>query len=282
MKLTREQRKKTAAVEALLKKDKLTSTEKEQIFNDYNEGVLGDVSANSAFFTGVDLSYDFTYLVPVHGIVVDLASGFGCLSYTALQRDYYEHKIDKIILIERNKPYLDVSKKLVEPIERTYYEGGEEKIHRTEVVYVHMDMFDEKAWLKLIEEHGKKNSKYPFDVLISNPPFGKVSKSDFSRDWLKYKGVEMDIAALEIGLKFAEYPSYILPQGSCTFEYSGAYYYKEKENRKIKQLIKETGQNIYMSCASVDTSIYKENFKNTKVTVECVTLQRLDLEGNEI
>jgi hypothetical protein len=226
MKLSKREKKKNDEVLKLLEKEQLTHDEKCKVYEELNEGYLGDVTANSAFFTGLDLALDFALMAPVYGTVVDLCAGFGVLSYAALIRDTYEHNIDKIILIERNKAYIDIGKKLVQPVTRTYYEGGEEKTHTTEIVWIHSDMFDKKMWDEIEKEYGvKTRGGQPFNCLLSNPPFGTVTTTDQNKSWLKYTGKDLDIASLEIGLMKAEHASYILPQGSCTFRGSG--------NRKV-------------------------------------------------
>ena len=86
MKLSKRDKKQNDIVLELLKKDSLTYEEKTKIFNELNEGVFGDINVGSAFFTGLDLAMDFTLMVPCHGTVLDLCSGFGVLSFSALIR----------------------------------------------------------------------------------------------------------------------------------------------------------------------------------------------------
>lgn len=244
MKLSKRDKKQNDIVLELLKKDSLTYEEKSKIFNELNEGVFGDINVGSAFFTGLDLAMDFTLMITCHSTVLDLCSGFGVLSFSALIR---HSNIKKLILLERDKRYLDVSRKLVES-------------NSVEIVFIQGDMFD--------KEHGK------IDCIISNPPYGKMALSDADRSWLKYTGAEMEVAAMEIGLLKAEYPSFIIPQGSCEFRGSGRPYFEECSNKKISKLKKDIGMDFYMSWSSVDTSVYEQNFKNTTITVECCTLDR--------
>ena len=253
-------------------KDKFTDDELELIYTEFNEAVIGDVTQNSAYFTPLGLAYDFALMVPTHGVVVDLCAGIGVLSHAALTRDYYHNDIKKIICIERDPRYIEIGKKLVQSTSRTYYEKGEEKEYTTEVIWLQGDMFDEEMWNQIEKDHGK------IDCIISNPPYGVVTKSDKNRDWLKYKGKDIDIAAIEIGILKSKYPSYIIPQGSCTFKCSGRPYGSEHcENRKIDKLKKEIGLDFYMAWASIDTTVYEQGFKNTKITVECCTI--VDVEA---
>ena len=271
MKLSKAEIKKNKAVLELLEKTELTFDEKCKVYEDLNEGYLGDVTTNSAYFTGLDLALDFALMSPTHGTIVDLCAGFGVLSFAALTRDTYENNINKIICIERDPKYIEVGKKLVQTQTKKYYENGQEKTHITEVIWVQGDMFDEELWKRIEKEHGK------IDCLISNPPFGKVSKTDKDRGWLKYTGHDLDIAAFEIGLLKSEYPSFIIPQGSCTFRGSGRHAlggFEHVENKKVAKLKKDIGFDFYMAWASIDTSVYEQNFKNTNITVECCLLSR--------
>lgn len=129
------------------------------------------------------------------------------------------------------------------------------------------DIFDKTIWDGIKAKYGK------IDCIHSNPPFGTISQSDTDKSWLKYTGKDIDIASIEIAMVNAEYVDMILPQGSCTFQYSGRPYYQERENRKINKLKKDTGLDFYMSSTSVDTSVYEQGFKNTSVVVECVSLE---------
>ena len=255
MKLTKQQLKKQKQIwELIQSKDDFTDEETERIYKDFNEGYIGDITDNSAYFTPWNLALDFALMVPTHGTVVDLCAGIGGLAKAALIRDTYNSHIRTMICIERDKRYIKIGKKLVKSNDKT------------KVVWLQADMFDYDVWKRIDSEYGK------IDCLISNPPFGKVSKTDKNRSWLKYNGNELDIAAIEIGIKKAEFPSYILPQGSCTFKGSGRPYFDHCENKKIDKLKKEMGIDFYMAWASIDTSIYEEGFKNTKVVVECLSI----------
>ena len=251
MKLSKQQVKEQKQIYDLIQSnDRFTDDELEMIYEKFNEGYLQDVTSSSAYFTPLDLAYDFALMAGRYGVVVDMCAGIGVLSFAARIRDTYEKNIRKIVAIERNEVYYNIGKKLL-----------------PEVDWILGDIFDKSIWDRIKEKYGKVN------CVISNPPFGKVSQSDADRSWLKYKGSDIDIAAIEIAMLNAECVDFILPQGSCTFRFSGRPYYDEVENRKIAKLKKETGVDFYMSCTSVDTSVY-ESFKNTKITVECVSFDR--------
>jgi len=260
-KLSKREIKEQKAIKDLLdSKDKFNHEETELIYQKFNEAVLGDVTSNSAYFTPLDLAYDFALMSPIYGVAVDMCAGIGVLSYAAMCRDYYRNDIKKIICLERDSRYIEIGKKLVQSNEHI------------EVVWIQGDIFDENIWKQIVKEHGK------IDSIYSNPPFGSVTKSDKDRSWLKYKGSDLDIASIEIAIKQSESQSFILPQGSCTFRASGRYQLggaEHIENRKIAKLKKEMGCEFYMSWSSIDTTVYEEGFKNTKITVECCSIADL-------
>lgn len=249
MKLSRaevkEQKELFEQIETAIQNDiPLTPDEIENIYEKINIGYIGDVTINSAYFTPLDMAMDAVYFTHCKGVTVDMCAGVGVLSYAARIRDSYERKITNLVCIERNPDYLRIGKKLL-----------------PEADWILGDIFDKNIWDGIIAKYGK------VDAIISNPPFGKVSKTEVDRSWLKYKGAELDIAAIEVALKFTNRNTFILPQGSSTFRFSGRHYYEDVENRKVEKLKKDTGLNIIMYCDGVDTTVY-EQFKNTKVLVE--------------
>ena len=218
----------------------------EYIYENFNPGYISDVITHSAYFTPLDMAYDFAKLSVRHGVIVDMCAGIGCLSFAVKTRDTYEHNITQQICIERNHKYINIGKKLLPTAQ-----------------WIQGDIFDKSIWDSIIDQYGK------IDCIISNPPFGKMSKSDSNRDWLKYTGVEIDIASIEVALKYTDNVSMILPINSCTFSYSGMPYYQERENKKIEKLKQETGLSFIMCNPGIDTTAYSQ-FKNTKITVEHV------------
>lgn len=237
--------------ELIQSKDTFTYDELEMIYEKFNEGYLQDVTSHSAYFTPLDLAYDFALFAGRYGTVVDMCAGIGVLSFALLTRDTYEKNIKQIVAIERNEVYYNLGKKLLPQVD-----------------WILGDMFDKSVWDGIREKYGK------IHCVNSNPPFGKVSKTDADRSWLKYKGADIEMAAIEIAMLNAERCSFILPQGSCDFRYSGRHYYEEIENRKTAKLKKETGIDFYMYGGDVDTSVYKDEWRNTKVTVEVVTIDQ--------
>ena len=247
MKLSRAEIKLQKQVQELIESDRnLTFEELEFIYENFNPGYISDVTIHSAYFTPLDMAYDFALFAGKSGIMVDMCAGIGVLSFAAKTRDTYDGNIKQQICIERNPEYMKIGKRLLPSAH--WIEG---------------DIFDKSLWDSIITKYGN------IDCIVSNPPFGKVSKTDIDRSWLDYKGADIDIASIEISLKHTDNVSMILPVNSCTFRYSGRQYFEEVENKKIEKLKKETGLSFYMSNPGIDTSVY-DQFKNTKVIVEHV------------
>ena len=245
--------------ELLNSKDKLTFEETERFYTEANEAFITDITENSQYFTGLELAYDFALMsIWKEGVIVDMCAGWGVLSWAAMVRDGYNHDIKKIICIERDPKFYEIGKKLVQSNEHT------------EVIWICGDMFDVNLWKQIKQEHGEINCIY------SNPPFGKLSKTSCDRSWLQYKGSEIEMAAIEIALKNSRHQAFILPSGSCTFEASTTkartFGTHHKENKKVDKLKKDIKKNFYMSWDSVDSSVYDQTFKNTSVTVECLSI----------
>lgn len=94
MKLSKRDLKEQQSIYDLIQsKDKFSFEELERIYTDFNEGFLQDVTANSVYFTPLDMAYDFALMAQGFGVVVDMCAGIGVLSFAALTRDTYEKKI---------------------------------------------------------------------------------------------------------------------------------------------------------------------------------------------
>jgi len=240
-------------VDEVLLKDNLTFEDKEFIYQDFNPGSISDVTTHSAYFTPLDLAYDFALFAGRYGTCVDMCAGIGILSFCARIRDTQEKNISNQICIERNPDYIKIGKTLL-----------------PEAIWIEGDIFDKAIWDGIIAKYGK------IDSIVSNPPFGKVTKTGADRSWLKYKGADLDIAAIEVALKNSTDVSMLLPKSSVSFRYSGRPYFEEVECKKIIKLKEDTGMKFTMTNPGIDTSVY-DDFKNTKYHVEHVDFVDVEL-----
>lgn len=256
MKLTKAELKIHNQAEEILEKDTLTFGDKEFLYESFNEGAIADVTSDSAYFTPLDLAYDFALFAGRYGVCVDVCAGFGVLSFCARVRDTYHSNIRHQICIERNPAFIEVGKKLL-----------------PEAEWIQGDMFDKTIWDGIVQRYGR------IDSIVSNPPFGKVTKTTVDRSWLKYTGADLDIAAMEIAMLYANDVSMLLPKSSVEFRYSGRRCFETVENKKVQKLRKETGIEFMMTNPGVDTSVYTK-FKNTQISVEHVDFMDVVIPDN--
>ena len=234
MKLTKSQIKKQDECMSILKKDVLSEDEKIFILENYDEGAYSINSKYGAFFTPIGLARDFSIEITGNKIV-DLCAGIGCLSYYAQMRRDVE-----ITCIEINQEYFNIGKKIL-----------------PNAKWINASVFD----LNIIKSIGK------YDQSISNPPFGKINGC--KSDYLKYKGAEFEFKVIEIASMISDYGTFILPQMSTPYKYSGNRYYEEIKNNKVDKFINDTGFEFEFNCG-IDTSIYKDQWKGVSPICEIV------------
>ncbi len=234
-KLTKQEIDKHKKVMDLIKSDKpLTFDQKWFILENYHEGATNINSLSGAFFTPVYLARDFALEI-FGSTVVDLCAGIGGLSFFAVNKYDPNECPKEIVCVELNHDYIEVGKRVV-----------------PEATWIHSDVLAYKP-------------EIIFEQSISNPPFGKIKTSD--QESLKYKGSEFEYKVIEKASTISKYGSFILPQGSSGFKYSGTNYYERCEMQKYKKFNKETSIEI-LPGIGIDTSIYKDEWKGVSVITE--------------
>lgn len=226
---------------SLLSKETLSSDDIDFFLANWNEGADIDNQRLGAFFTPIDMAFDFVLdaigqLYPNQTLrIIDLCAGIGTLSLAAHWR--YGDDID-ITCVEFSSTYCDIGKKLL-----------------PSATWICADISDVDVISTLSD----------FDLVISNPPFGAINtiNNPFSYN---IKNAEFQI--IEIASKLAKFGAFILPQGSCPFKFSGQQCFSVTENAKYNRFVQDTGITLSpgMGC---DTTVYN-SFKNTSVTVEFV------------
>lgn len=191
MKISKEKIKLHEQAEEYLKKDVLTYDEKLFVLDNWNEALKHANSTAGAFFTPRILAQDFHFNIFENASVIDLCAGIGALAFHAVHwRD-----CKNVTCIELNPDYYRVGKKVVP--EATWINGS-------------------------ILDYEEFNLPH-FYQAISNPPFGKI-KTDITNKKnlnLKYRGSEFEFITIEIASRLADHGSFILPQESTPFRYSG-------------------------------------------------------------
>ncbi|MDQ1855728.1 hypothetical protein [Chryseobacterium sp. WLY505] len=240
MKLSKEKIKLHNQAEEYLKKDVLTFDEKLFVLENWNEAATNINSSAGAFFTPVGLAKDFSLTIYENSNVVDLCAGIGILSFFA-----YHYRNCKVTCIELNPQYVTVGKKILP--EATWINGS-----ITDFDNYNLPMFDQS---------------------FSNPPFGKI-KTGLRRDLdINYKGNEFEYITINIAAKISNSGSFILPQMSTLFKYSGQRFYNEVEpSLKLQKFIKETKFKMELAIG-IDTSYYLEDWKGVKPLCEIVHIE---------
>jgi len=223
-----------------LRKPSLTLSDKDYVIANYNEGVERVISTKGIFFTPPELAEAFCIEVTGNRIV-DLCAGIGMLSYYYLHHGHHPkvavNPID-LVCIERNPDFVKVGEKVL----------------------------PEATWIcDDITRPGFLESLGLFDMAISNPPFGSISHTRGSS--FNYSGNHFEYKTIELASRVARHGTFILPQGSTPFAYSGKRQFEEQTVSKYTQFKHQTKILIGPS-SGIDTSVYQSQWKFTQVTTE--------------
>lgn len=212
----------------------LTFDEKWEVLENYNEGATNINSQAGAFFTPVLYARDFSLEV-FGSTVVDLCAGIGCLSFF-LVNTYNTDEIPKeLVLVELNPEYAKIGKRIV----------------------------PEADWI--VEDALTFNPGIIFEQCISNPPFGNIKTSDVNN--LPYTGSQFEYKVLSKASTISQYGTFILPQNSSGFKYSGNRYYQRSESDKYLKFKEQTGFEIEPGIG-IDSSVYKDQWKGVNIITE--------------
>lgn len=238
-KLTKAQAKAHQQACALLAQDTLTLEEKYFVYENWNEGATHINSTAGAFFTPLGLAGDFA-IDGQGGTVIDLCAGIGVLSFEIYNRSQWNEKRSRITCVEINPDYIAVGKKLL-----------------PEATWIQADVFDV---LSLNLGH--------FDSAISNPPFGAVSRSG---NGPKYTGPKFELHVIDIASQLADYGTFIVPQQSAGFYYSGRQCYERQKEGHAVDFQRLTGLHFETGCG-VDTNYHIKDWKGVAPLCEIVCI----------
>ncbi|SAL75103.1 hypothetical protein AWB69_09279 [Caballeronia udeis] len=234
MKLTKAQTKAMAEVNRLVALDRrLTEDERLFVLENFQEGANHDNSAMGAFFTPWGLARDFSIEVPSGcDSIVDLCAGIGSLAYAC------EGKAKSIVCVERCAEYVRVGRKVV-----------------PDATWIHADVFGD--WWKEFDR---------FDAAISNPPFGRVRADGYDG---RYKGGEFEYKVIELASRIARWGTFIVPQMSAPFRYSGQRDYQESIAEKCRKFLDQTAISLDANCG-IDTETYRGDWHGVSPVCEIV------------
>lgn len=239
MKLTKPQRARHAEADTLLQKDQLTKTDKEFVLQHWHPGALGDVAVSGAFFTPCELAKDFR-IEAGQGRIIDLCAGIGSLAYWAREFTWGSCQPAELVCVEINPAFVEIGKKIV-----------------PDATWICANVFDVP---NIDLGH--------FDCAISNPPFGRVNRHGYSAP--RYSGADFAYHVIDLASDLADHGSFILPQGSAPFIYSGAAFYRRNERRNYRQFHEQTAIHLDAGCG-IDTSLFRDQWKGTSPATEIVS-----------
>lgn len=222
----------------LINSDKvLTFDEKWFILENYHEGATNINSASGAFFTPLYYSRDFS--LEVWGnTVIDLCAGIGSLSFFLVNKYVPEDCPEHLVCVELNQEYYDIGKRIV----------------------------PEAEWI--LGDALSYEAPILFDQCISNPPFGRIKTSEYTD--LSYKGSEFEYKIISKASTISRYGTFILPQMSSGFKYSGNRYLEYVESTKYSKFKNETGIELFPG-VGIDSSVFKDDWKGVSIVTEvCV------------
>ncbi len=213
---------------------RLTTDEREFVLTNFHEGAEHMNSLAGAFFTPVGLARDFALEVRYRRKlrILDLCAGIGALSYACEDDDV------EIVCVEMNPTYAEVGRAVVP---RAQWIVG-------------------SAFAPALADLGR------FDVVISNPPFGRVPAEGFTG---RYTGGNFEFRIIETASRFAPFGVFIVPQMSAPFRYSGQPCFEVIRGGHADAFTEQTGFELEPNCG-IDTSTYRNEWKGTSPAVEIV------------
>jgi hypothetical protein len=135
-----------------------------------------------------------------------------------------------------------------------YVEVGRAVMPRA--TWVHASAFDLEAYQHL----------GPFDVVISNPPFGQIPADGFVG---KYTGGQFEFRIIELASRLASRGVFIVPQMSAPFQYSGCTYFEIRTSERHEKFHEQTGIVLEANCG-IDTATYKSDWHGVSPICEVV------------
>ncbi|WP_347134757.1 hypothetical protein [Staphylococcus aureus] len=224
----------------LLTQDHLSEDEKDFVLAHWQESANHVNGLAGAFFTPLDLAYDFALDVG-NGRVIDLCAGIGTLALAKWRRQAYDRSngaapVD-IVCVEINPAYVAIGQKIV-----------------PEATWICASIFD-------LPDLGH------FDYAMANPPFGDLTTDGAAP---RYTGAGFEYKVIDIAAELADFGTFIIPQGSCPFTYSGKSDYREVETAKYGRFQDQTGITLEPGIG-VDTSYYCNQWHGVSPVIEIVT-----------
>lgn len=233
-KLTKQERAVHGKACELLQKPVLSHEDKLFVLQHWHEGATHMNGSAGAHFTPWGLARDFG--VDVGGgdrRVLDVCAGIGGLGFW-LNDDFQE-----LVCIEVNPAYVEVGKKILP--------------HAT---WICADVFDIDL-----------SSLGHFDLVISNPPFGRSAQRSARAP--RYAGASFEYHLIDLVCDVANRGAFIIPQSSAGFQLSNAMGYTLTPNAELSRFEKETSITLEAGMG-IDTGMYLNDWHDVKPLCEVV------------
>lgn len=216
----------------------LTFDERWTVVENWQESANHVNSSAGAFFTPPALACDFA--IDVCGPrIVDLCAGIGMLSFAFWSRNQFDKEPLEFVCIEKNPDYVAVGKRVM-----------------PEATWICADVFDVPSM-----NLGR------FNNAISNPPFGAVARN--GRKSPRYSGATFEYHVIDIASDLAEFGTFIIPQMSAPFKFSGERYYVESKQDQYLKFHEQTGIKLIAGCG-VDCEYHRDGWHGVSPKVEIV------------
>lgn len=236
-KLTKQQAARHLEACDLLKKDTLTEDDRWFVLEHWQESANHINSVAGAFFTPLGLARSFT--IEAHGHrIIDLCAGIGTLAFMVRAMRCYG-QAPEIVCVELNPAYVEVGRKVL-----------------PEAQWICADVFSLD-----VAQVGR------FDQAISNPPFGKVARKTCAAP--RYTGGKFEYHVVDIASGVADYGTFILPQESAPFRYSGRQRFEPVSSSAYQRFSQQTGIELTNNCG-IDTSEHQSEWRGVAPAVEIV------------
>lgn len=238
-KLTKAQAKAHATATDLLALDRpLTYSERWDVVENWREDANHVNSTAGAFFTPPALACDFA--IDVQGPrILDLCAGIGMLSFAIWSRSRWDARPPEFVCVEKNPDYVAVGRRVL-----------------PEATWICADVFDVPAM-----------GLGRFDCAISNPPFGTTPRG--GKRAPRFTGSEFEYHVIDIASRLADYGTFIIPQMSAPFRFSGQQCYSEAKSDRYLAFQKQTGVSLAAGCG-VDCDYHKDQWHGVSPSVEIV------------
>ena len=226
----------------------LTDGEVEKVLRQWNPSARHNVGAAGAFFTPMELARDLAHFVRLHdgGRYIDLCAGIGRLTWPLHLAHQWDSPREKArtsyTCVEINPHMVEVGRRLMPWAE-----------------WICGSAFDEQLITSLD----------PFDVGVSNPPFGRVRTRGDAKGWLRYRG-SADLQACEVLARLCTQGALvIMPQSSLPWGRDG-----RKQFSADYRAWSDRNRGWQLERTSLDPSCYA--FEGTDVLYDIAELTRAE------